>query len=145
MKRLLVLAALLITVYQAHAQQLQQTDEQAQIHREAEERAEQMIRERDAAQVQKEKEEAFRNSPAGKRAAAKKAAEEWIKLARVMIQLSRQAMAKERRIGATTGYVDAKSLHDTGNGLEYWEGVLEMQWRIYKANGGQAASVSEIK
>jgi hypothetical protein len=43
-----------------------------------------------------------------------------------------------------SGYVNATKLHELGSFAIAAENEVQRQWQIYKANGGQAASLSEI-
>ena len=88
-----------------------------------------------------EKEQAYRNSPAFKRDEAQQA----IRNLRYDIKELKQRVDEEHRIGLMSGYEDRVLLHQLASNIVRFEKEMQWQWQIYKANGGSAASLSEIK
>lgn len=117
--------------------------EQAQAQREAQRKAEERrIAENERTRLAAEaKEQAIRNSPQFKRNEAQQS----ITRLRQQIDQAQKSMDEERRVGLISGYVNASKLHELGSFVVGVENETQRQWRIYKENGGQAKSISEIK
>jgi len=87
------------------------------------------------------REEARRNSPEYKRAAA----EQHIKRMRAEIAAAKSRIGEERRIGQVSGYVDSRKLHELGSLIVAAEREIERSWLIYKSNGGTLRSLDAIR
>lgn len=116
---------------------------QAQAQREAEKNEnKRLVAERERArQVEEAREEATRNSPQFKR----NEAQDSIRRLRQQIELAQKSISEERRVGVVSGYVNATKLHELGSFVIAAENEIQRHWQIYKKNGGQATSLSEIK
>lgn len=104
-------------------------------------------RERDEAEAALlEEQEAVRqrvieSTPAYKR----KVAQQAIRRLSEQALAARRAIAEERRIGQVSGFVNATRLNKLGGIVIYLEDEIQNQWGIYKANGGDAKTVKELK
>ena len=117
--------------------------EQAQVQRELQRKEEErLLAEKDRArQVAEAQEQVIRNSSQFKRNEAQQS----IKQLRHQIEQAQKSMDEERQVGSISGYVNASKLHELGSFVVGAENGTLRQWRIYKANGGKATSISEIK
>lgn len=125
------------------AEEQRLAQEQAQVQREVLRKEEEhLLAEKDRArQVAEAQEQVIRNSPQFKR----NEAQQTIKRLRYQIEQAQKSIDEERQVGSVSGYVNASKLHELGSFVVGAENETLRQWRIYKANGGQATSISEIK
>lgn len=67
-----------------------------------------------------------------------------VRMAQRFITGAQSAIENEKEIGRVSGYVNTSRLHEAGSAIVYYEKMQQNQWKIYKANGGQAKSIGEL-
>lgn len=92
-------------------------------------------------QEKEAREAAYRESPAGKRDWARS----HILRMREEIRLAKERISDERRVGAISGYVDKRRLHELGSLIVAAEREIDRAWKIYRENGGTATSAANIR
>lgn len=96
---------------------------------------------RESEESAKKMEMAARDTPEAKR----EAAERRISYLNNRIKTAYEAIEREKKIAAVSGYENKTKLYSMGNAIVVSQEEIDLQWKIYKEHGGDAISPSELK